>query len=144
MINQGIVPEYVKETRRYVLVVEKDTLQGYLLKVSLQDTGWTVRLADDPKEALLFCEHDLFDVAIINYNYPCGVSGFVLGERLYAQYKLPSLMITASRYIELRRCLAFTINQDVLFKPYRLSECNLRLQRLLTGAPLLQEHEFCA
>lgn len=144
MIDQGIVPEHSGETRRYVLVVEKDALQSYLLKLSLQDAGWVVRLADRPEEALLFCEHDLFDVAIINYAYGGDVNGFALSERLWKQYHLPSLMITASRYVELRRCPDFTEGQDLLYKPYRQLECDRRLQRLIMGTPELYEHRFGA
>lgn len=140
MINVDIVPEYSGKGRYQVLIVEKDTLQEYLLKVSLQDAGWVVRLANDPEEALMFCEHDLFDVAIINYNYPGFINGFVLARRFRENYHLPSLMITASRYTELARRPGFSTNLDLLFKPYRLMECNRRLQRLVIGIPLLREH----
>ncbi|WP_020571530.1 response regulator [Neolewinella persica] len=142
MIKEPSVPGHARSVRRYVLIVEKDTLQGHLLKVSLQDAGWVVRLADGPQEALRFCEHDLFDVAIINYHYPGGVNGFVLAEHFRRQYHLPSLMITASRYTELTTCGAFTANQDLLFKPYRLFECSRRLERLIDNVPLLCEHQL--
>lgn len=144
MIDYGIVPEYPGKGRRHVLVVEKDTLQGHLLKVSLQDLGWVVRLADDPQEALLFCEHDFFDVAIVNCNYPGNMDGFVLAEQLREQYHLPSLMITASRYTDLRKIPAFRVDQDLLFKPYRLMELRPRLQRLMAGVPKLCEHRLGA
>lgn len=140
MVDEGIIPGIEKEDRRYVLIVEKDPLQSYLLSVSLRDAGWVVRLAENPEEALVFCEYDLFDVAIINYCYPGGTNGFVLAECFRRQYHLPSLMITACRYSELSQSFAYTAFQDVLFKLYRLSECGPRLQRLITGAPLLREH----
>lgn len=142
MFDHGIVPEYSGKGRHHVLIVEKDALQEYLLQVSLQDAGWAVRLANDPEEALLFCEHDLFDVAIINYNYPGNINGFTLAKQLREQYHLPCLMITAARYTELTRCISFTTELDLLFKPYRQMECSRRLQRLVTGAPMLREHQL--
>lgn len=75
------------------------------------------RLAEAPNEALFFCQHDLFGVVIINYSYTSETNGFELAEYLRKQYHLPSLMITASRYIELKRCPAFSLDQD--FAVYR-------------------------
>ena len=143
MTYPGTVPEYINQGNGHVLIVEKDTLQGHLLKVYLQEAGWVVRLATGPTEALAFCTYDLFDLAILNFTYLEDVDGFVLANLLYEQYQLPSLMITAARYIELSRCPAFSSDQDVLFKPYQLSECHRRLKRLLAGTPLLREHQLC-
>lgn len=140
MIDPGIVPEYPGIGRKHVLIVEKDPLQGYLLKVSLIEAGWAVRLVEGPAEALWCCEHDLFDVALINSHYPESINGFVLAERLRERYHLPSLMITASRDCELESCAAFNPNQELLYKPYRLMECEPRLQRLLLLRPLLLDH----
>jgi len=142
MINDGIVPEYAGKGRKHILVVEKDTLQGYLLKMSLQEQGWSVRLADGPEEALLHCEHSFFDAAIINYNYPGDINGFVLADLLQLRFHLPSLMITASRYVELRSDVAFNPRQPLLYKPYRLMECGPRVNQLLNYRSLLHEHEL--
>lgn len=127
-----------------VLIVEKDPLQGYLLKVSLQEADWMVCLVHEPDEALLFCEHNLYDAAIINGHYPGKMNGFVLGNQLFDQYHLPSLMITASRIKDLRRSIDFNPAQDLLYKPYLLSECGPRLRRLITGRPLLFEQRLAA
>lgn len=140
MIDQGIIPEYSGKGRKHLLIVEKDTIQAYLLKLTLQDEGWTVRLVDSPVEALYCCEHDLFDAALINFNYPDSIDGFVLAEQLREQHHLPSLMITASRYSDLRKSPAFAADKDLLFKPYRLMELRPRLQRLMAGVPMLREH----
>ena len=140
MIDQGIVPEYSGRVNGHVLIVEKDPLQGYLLQVSLMEAGWSVSLVEGPVEALWQCEHDLFDVAIINADYPDSIDGFVLAERLRKRYQLPSLMITAARYTELNSRPGFTVEQALLFKPYRLLECSSRLQQLLTLRPRLHEH----
>lgn len=142
MIEEGIVPEFVGKKQNHLLIVEKDPLQAYLLKISFQEAGWVVRLAGGPEEALVSCEYGLFDAAIINYYYPGNINGCVLSDLLQKRFYLSSLMITASRYVELKRDAAFNPNQDLLFKPYRLSECGPRLQRLMTGVPVLREHRL--
>lgn len=131
MTEPGMVPEYPGKGSKYVLIVEKDPLQGYLLKVSLMEKGWAVCLVEGPGDALSCCEHDLFDVALINSHYPDNIDGFVLAERLQGHYHLPSLMITASRNCELKTITAFNPNQELLYKPYRLMECGPRLHQLL-------------
>jgi len=141
MFDQSIVPENSGPVDRHVLIVEKDPLQGYLLQVTLMEAGWSVSLAEGPVEALWQCEHDLFDVAIINADYPASINGFVLADRLRKRYHLPSLMITAARYTEFNNWPGFTVEQDLLFKPYRLLECSPRLQQLLAHRPLLHEYQ---
>lgn len=135
MINQGIVPEVTLSARNYVLLVEKDTLQRHLLRVSLEERGWSVSVADTPCQALRLCEHDLFDVAIINSSYDGEKNGFVFSQQLSDRYHLPSLMITASRYVELRQYQAFSFVQSLLFKPYVLSRVTGRLSTLTKSVP---------
>jgi DNA-binding response OmpR family regulator len=132
MTDPGMVPEYPGKGSKYVLIVEKDPLQGHLLKISLMEEGWAVRLVENPMKAISCCEHDMFDVALINSHYPDSINGFVLAERLQWDYHLPSLMITASRDCELRNIAAFNPNQELLYKPYQLMECGPRLYQLLT------------
>jgi DNA-binding response OmpR family regulator len=140
MTDPGMVPEYPGKGSKYVLIVEKDPLQGYLLKVFLMEEGWAVCLVEDPVEALSCCEHDLFDIALINSHYPGSINGFVLAEQLQDDYHLPSLMITASRNCELKSIAAFNPNQELLYKPYRLMECGPRLHQLLAYRSKFREH----
>ncbi len=116
-----------------ILIVEKDALQAYLLQVKFGETGWSVRLTDEPEAALMYCEQESFDAAIINYKYSGNVNGFELAKLLLDRYDLPSLMITAIRQKELVKDPRFSAQQALLFKPYRLLECGRRLRALLTG-----------
>lgn len=113
-------------------MVEKDALQGYLLEEALKEAGWKAYRVENPEKALWLCEHNLFDVALINAKYPGGTDGLELGQYLANHYALPSLMITASRYTELERNRYFSGRQEILFKPYLLQECLLRLQDILS------------
>lgn len=136
MINQDIIPEFLVAGGNCVLIVEKDPLQGFVLQQSLEEAGWTVRLVECPTEALSCCEYDLFDAAMINADYVDDMNGFLLAGLLDLRYNLPSLMVTAARYSELRSYVAFTPSQELLFKPYLLAECGPRLQSLIAGAPV--------
>lgn len=132
MFERNIVPEYPVKGGRHVLIVEKDPLQGYLLKASLQDAGWVVCLVEEPDEGLNCCEHSIFDVAIINCSYPDGTDGFVLAKLLWGSQNLPCLMITANRYTDLESLPSFSAEQELIFKPYRLMEFDKSLDNLLT------------
>lgn len=134
MSDRSIVPEYPAKSGGHVLIIEKDPLQGYLLKMSLQDTGWIVYLVEEPREGLRCCENKVFDAAIINSNYPEGVDGFVLAKRLWESQYLPCLMITATRYAELERRTSFSEKQELIFKPYQSMECEKKLKVLLEQA----------
>lgn len=130
MIDSGIVPGCV--TKGYhILLVEKDTLQSFLLKEVLLEAGWVVHMVEEPEEALRLCDYKLFDIALINSNYPGGINGLELGAFLINHYSLPSLMITSSRYSELENNRYFNVRQEILFKPYLLQECLFRLQEML-------------
>lgn len=115
---------------KQILIVEKDSLQAYLLEAKFREDGWGVRLVDAPAEALHCCERESFDAAIINFKYPGEVNGFELSRLFLEQHDLPSLMITATRYTELEKHPMFTSKQELIFKPYRLLECKQRLKAI--------------
>jgi len=116
---------------KQVLVVEKDTLQAFLLEERLVESGWEVHLVTNPDSALNCCEAKAFDVAVINYKYKGGIDGYRLAQLLRERCSIPSLMITATRYVELERNPLFSPQQEILFKPYRLTECARRLKALM-------------
>jgi|GEM_PF-2288904 len=142
MIGKVITPDFLKNGRGRVLIVERDALQAYLLEAKLREAGWAVESVAGPGEAILFCRENNFDVAIINYRYPGKMNGFELAALLRERCESSSLMITATSYSELQRCASFSKTQDILFKPYRLMQCVPRLRRLIAGEPLLKEHNI--
>ena len=133
MPDRYIVPEEAGTGCNRVLLIEKDPLQAHLLKVMIRKSGWIVCTAVSPREGLLCCEHDFFDAAVINSDYPDDVDGFTLAGLLRVKYGIPSLMITSARYAELKTQSGFRTEQELMFKPYQMLECRRRLQQL---APL--------
>jgi DNA-binding response OmpR family regulator len=100
-----------------ILIVEEDPIQAAALQGYLRERGYSCDLAATPRHALDLCEHELYDLALVNAIYR-GVhgSGSHLIDRLQHVHFLPSLLVTGVRDPP-------TGSGAVLRKPYTGRQC---------------------
>lgn len=77
-----------------ILLTDDDRLVLATLAKGLGNNGYLVRTAQSGEEALQCAAEEGFDLAVLDINMP-GLSGIETAQRLYEEYDLASLFLTA-------------------------------------------------
>jgi two-component system sensor histidine kinase/response regulator len=130
--------------RLKVLIAEDNTFNQQVIQRLLERRGYTVRIADDGKEALAALADQNFDLLLLDLNMP-EMDGFEVIKNIREREKgtsehLRVIALTAlSRKQDRDRCINAGMD-DYLCKPVRAEELYAMLERVMLGdAPDKQE-----
>lgn len=128
-----------------ILVVDDNEANRLLAQSTLEDEGYTVRLANGGAEAIAAFAADPPDCILLDVRMP-GVDGFTACERIRAMpggAETPILFLTALRDVDTFDRALLAGGDDFLSKPVRPSELVVRVQTALKVRRLgleLREH----
>ena len=125
-----------------ILIADDDEALGLFLRRELEIQGHRVRSVRDGERAIAAFREELPDLTILDLNLPIKDGEVVLREIRQMNAELPVLILTARVEVETCvRCLDGGAN-DLMTKPFSLSElrarCNALLRRKRDGQFLLR------
>ncbi|MEJ2103179.1 MAG: response regulator transcription factor [Ignavibacteriaceae bacterium] len=114
-----------------ILLVEDEETLALGLEYNLIEEGYTVKWAENGKEAVEFYESEKFDLVILDIMLPY-LDGFEIAERIRSSDpQMPILMLTAKAESADRIKGLETGADDYLTKPFHLDELLLRVKGML-------------
>ena len=114
-----------------LLIAEDDKALGLFLRRGLETEGHCVRLVRDGLQAVTAFRNEMPDLTILDLNLPAKDGEEVLGEIRLISLDLPVLILTGRQELETRvRCLDGGAD-DLMLKPFSLSELRARCRALL-------------
>ena len=117
-----------------LLIVEDDEALIALLSYNLTSQGYDCRVARSGDEAMITLDEQPYDLAILDWMLPGGVSGIEICRRIRAKPEikgLPVIMLTA-RGEEADRIRGLTTGaDDYVVKPFSVAELTARVEALL-------------
>jgi DNA-binding response OmpR family regulator len=126
------IPEEVmaKEPARKILLVEDDRDISHLVKLHLEDEGYSVDIAADGSEGLAKAQEQAFDLVVLDLMLP-GVDGLEICRRLRGETDyVPILMLTA-KASEIDRIVGLELGaDDYLTKPFSVRELVARVKAI--------------
>ena len=125
-----------------ILIADDDEALGLYLRREFESQGHRVRSVQDGERAIAAFREELPDLTILDLNLPIKDGEVVLREIRQMNAELPVLILTARVEVETCvRCLDGGAN-DLMTKPFSLSElrarCNALLRRKRDGQVLLR------
>ncbi|HYE10819.1 MAG TPA: response regulator transcription factor [Patescibacteria group bacterium] len=119
-----------------ILIAEDENDIRNLLKLQLEQEGYTVFAAKDGIEALEIMQSNVIDLAILDVMMP-RLDGFNLLRKIRETSKIPVIFLTA-RGDDMDKILGLGIGaDDYLVKPFSMAELLARV-----GAQLRRNHEY--
>ena len=114
-----------------LLIAEDDRALGLFLRRGLETEGHAVRLVHDGAQAVTAFRNEMPDLTILDLNLPVKDGEEVLEEVRLLSSDLPVLILTGRQELETRvRCLDRGAD-DLMLKPFSLSELRARCRALL-------------
>lgn len=114
-----------------LLIAEDDKALGLFLHRGLEVEGHCVRVVNDGAEAITAFRNEMPDLTILDLNLPVKDGEEVLDEIRLLSPDLPVLILTGRHELETRvRCLDRGAD-DLMLKPFSLSELRARCRALL-------------
>jgi DNA-binding response OmpR family regulator len=119
-----------------ILVADDESDIRNLLRISLEENGYTVYTAQNGKEAWDIISSEDVDLAILDVMMPC-LDGFNLLRRIRENITIPVILLTA-RTDDMDKILGLGLGaDDYLTKPFSLAELMARV-----GAHLRRSNEY--
>lgn len=119
-----------------ILVADDEKDIRNLLKISLEENGYTVVTAENGKQAMEIIENQLIDLAILDVMMPI-LDGFNLLRKIRQTSTIPVIFLTA-RTDEMDKILGLGLGaDDYLAKPFSIAELLARV-----GAQLRRSNEY--
>lgn len=113
-----------------ILVADDDIHILQLIKLYLQNEGYSIKQALNGREALVILESEKIDLAVIDIMMP-EVDGWELCEEIRKYYEIPVLMVTAKGEPE-DKIKGFRLGtDDYVVKPFEPIEIVMRVNALL-------------
>jgi DNA-binding response OmpR family regulator len=118
------------DTERKVLLVEDDRDISHLVKLHLEDEGYTVLVSADGDEGLQRARQQRYDLIILDLMLP-GIDGLEICRRLRGETDyVPILMLTA-KTSEVDRIVGLELGaDDYLTKPFSIRELVARVKAI--------------
>jgi two-component system copper resistance phosphate regulon response regulator CusR len=117
-----------------LLVIEDERKTGEYLKKGLEESGFTVDIANDGIDGLHLATEDHYDLVVLDVMLP-GLDGWGVVKRLRGKKQTPVLFLTARDDIEDRVRGLELGGDDYLVKPFAFVELLARIRTLLRRSP---------
>ncbi len=122
-----------------ILVVDDDKNIRKLMRVVLENEGFTVIEANDGEKALSIMDKEIVDVIIVDIMMP-NMNGYEFTKNVrLINSKIPILMISAKQLAEDRKKGFLAGIDDFMLKPLDTEELVLRLRALMRRAKICDE-----
>jgi len=124
-----------------IMLVEDDESLGFLLKDSMESSGWRVDLMKTGEKGLTAFHNETFDLCILDIMLP-EKDGFELASQIrkYNQH-IPIIFLTARSQVE-DRIRGFQLGgDDYVCKPFSIEEFKCRIDALLKRSLLIPPSE---
>ncbi len=119
-----------------ILVVEDEADIRNLIRINLEDEGYSVFAACDGIEALEVLRKETVNLAVLDVMMP-KLDGFNLLRKIREEYTIPVIFLTA-RADEMDKVLGLEMGaDDYMVKPFSMSELHARIR-----AQLRRNHEY--
>ncbi|WP_118183862.1 heavy metal response regulator transcription factor [Paraburkholderia phosphatilytica] len=118
-----------------ILIVEDELKTSAYLKKGLEESGYSVDVANEGHEGLLLAEEEEYDVIVLDVMLP-GIDGWTIVKKLRASRQTPVLFLTARDEVDDRvRGLELGAD-DYLVKPFAFVELLARVRTLARRGPV--------
>ncbi len=126
----------------HILVADDDKNTRLFLKAVLERAGYTVSLAENGEEAMLFMDKEHIDLVVLDVMMP-KMDGYEFTEKLReAQNNLPILMVSAKHLPQDKHKGFLCGTDDYITKPIDDEEMLLRIKALLRRARIVSERRI--
>jgi two-component system, OmpR family, alkaline phosphatase synthesis response regulator PhoP len=122
-------PTPVKDTRMRVLIAEDDIAINDLIRMNLNDAGFTCTCTHDGMAAADLLEQDRFDLVLLDIMLP-HVDGYELLEYI-RPFNVPVIIITARSSVPDRVKGLHLGADDYIVKPFAITELTARIEAVL-------------
>lgn len=117
-----------------ILVIEDEPKTGAYLKKGLEESGYSVDLADDGADGLLLAQEQDYDVIVLDVMLPT-MDGWAVLKVLRATHTTPVLFLTARDDVNDRVRGLELGGDDYLVKPFAFVELLARVRTLARRGP---------
>ena len=125
-----------------ILVIEDELKTSAYLKKGLEESGYSVDVANDGHEGLMLAQEEEYDVIVLDVMLP-GIDGWTIVSRLRATRETPVLFLTARDEVDDRvRGLELGAD-DYLVKPFAFVELLARVRTLARRGPVRETSVIC-
>jgi len=124
--NESVMTENIKK----ILLVEDDRDISHLVKLHLEDEGYSVDIAADGSDGLAMAQEQAYDLVVLDLMLP-GMDGLEICRRLRGETDyVPILMVTA-KASEIDRIVGLELGaDDYLTKPFSVRELVARVKAI--------------
>lgn len=112
-----------------ILIVEDEEAIAELMKISLQQAGYSCECVLDGEKAAEYIEHTIYDLILLDIMLP-GIDGYTLMEYIEPMH-IPVIFITAKGSIKDRVKGLHMGADDYLVKPFDIDELLARVESVL-------------
>lgn len=110
----------------YILIVEDDTDINNMIAAALIKAGYGCKQAFSGTEAMLYLNHEKFDVIILDLMLP-GKSGNSIIEEIKPKMDTPVIVVSAKDELDTKVNLLFSGADDYITKPFEIDELVARV-----------------
>lgn len=111
---------------KYILIVEDDTDINNMIASALIKAGYGCKQAFSGTEAMLYLNHEKFDVIILDLMLP-GKSGNSIIEEIKPKMDTPVIVVSAKDELDTKVNLLFSGADDYITKPFEIDELVARV-----------------
>lgn len=111
---------------KYILIVEDDTDINNMIASALTKAGYGCKQAFSGTEAMLYLNHEKFDVIILDLMLP-GKSGNSIIEEIKPKMDTPVIVVSAKDELDTKVNLLFSGADDYITKPFEIDELVARV-----------------
>jgi DNA-binding response OmpR family regulator len=129
-MKEPVLENMATDTMKRILLVEDDRDISHLVKLHLEDEGYSVDIAADGSKGLAKAQGQVYDLVVLDLMLP-GVDGLEICRRLRGETDyVPILMLTA-KASEIDRIVGLELGaDDYLTKPFSVRELVARVKAI--------------
>src|ERR1700730_8361276 len=124
-----------------LLVVEDEAKTGEYLRKGLEESGFTVDIANNGVDGLHLALEENYDLVVLDVMLPA-LDGWSVVKRIREQKGIPVLFLTARDHVEDRVRGLELGGDDYLIKPFAFVELLARIRTLLRRGPARQVEQL--
>ena len=129
-MKESVLENMATDTMKRILLIEDDKDISHLVKLHLEDEGYSVDIAADGSKGLAKAQGQVYDLVVLDLMLP-GVDGLEICRRLRGETDyVPILMLTA-KASEIDRIVGLELGaDDYLTKPFSVRELVARVKAI--------------
>ena len=126
--------------RKKILVVEDDEAVSELYHEYLSRSGFKIKTVDSAEEAEKTLSNERMDIILTDVKLP-GIDGIEFTKKIKKQYEIDVIIMTGYHLEYTYKDAIESGASDLIFKPVKLNELLLRINRVIKERSLLDQQE---